>query len=131
MNIMNVTVDSDTDSINDTGGVVGVELENMDSQLVKTVSVVSDDPETESSDSSCVAECCNGDRPYQPQINYSSVSKRKQGKFCRSFQSSWYNSFKWLSYCMTHNKVFCYYCRTATASSLVSFSKKIKILLYQ
>ena len=25
---------------------------------------------------------------------------------------------------MTHNKVFCYYCRTATASRLVSFSKK-------
>ena len=27
---------------------------------------------------------------------------------------------------MTHNKVFCHYCRTATASRLVSFSKKNK-----
>ena len=27
---------------------------------------------------------------------------------------------------MTHNKVFCHYCRTATTSCLVSFSKKNK-----
>ena len=122
--------DSDTDG-HDTGSVVGVESETMDSQPTfntdklphQSVSV-GNDPETESSDSLCIAECCNGDRPYQPRINYSSVSKSKQGKCCRSFQSSWYGSFKWLSYCMTHNKVFCYYCRTATASRLVSFSKK-------
>ena len=124
-------IESDTDSNN--GAVV--EPENMDSQPSfnldkdshQSVSV-SSDPETESSSQStnslCVAECCSGNKPYQPQINYSSLSKRKQGKCCRSFQSSWYNSFKWLSYCMTHNKVFCYYCRIATASRLVSFSKR-------
>ena len=114
--------DSDTDG-HDTGSVVGVESETMDSQPAfitdklphQSVSV-GNDPETESSDSLCIAECCNGDRLYQPRINYSSVSKRKQGKCCRSFQSSWYGSFKWLSYCMTHNKVFCYYYHTATAS---------------
>ena len=85
----------------DTGSVVGVESENMDSQpafitdkpLHQSVRV-GNDPETESSDSLCIAECCNSDRPYEPRINYSSVSKRKQGKCCQSFQSSWYGSFK-------------------------------------
>ena len=48
---------------------------------------VGNDSETESSDSLCIAKCCNDDRPYQPQINYSSVSKRKQVKCYRSFQS--------------------------------------------
>ena len=64
-------------------GVVGVEL-NTDSQpvinLEKAVSVIDDDPEFEtgSSSNSCDAECCNGDcdRPYQPQINYLTVSKK-------------------------------------------------------
>ena len=88
--------DNDTDG-HDTGSVVGVESETMDSQPTfitdklphQSVSV-GNDPETGSSNSSCIAKCCNGDRPYQPEINYSSVSKRKQGKCCRSFQSSWY-----------------------------------------
>ena len=126
----------DSDVSSDTySGAQGVsaESENMDSRQPsftlgkhprQSVSI-SSDVETESTDSLCVAECCNGaDKPYQPRISYSRLSKRKQGKCFRSFQSSWYSSFNWLSYCLTHNKVFCYYCRTATASRLVTFSKK-------
>ena len=56
----------------DTGSVVGVESEIMDSRPAfitdklphQSVSV-GNDPERESSDSLCIAECCNGDRPYQ------------------------------------------------------------------
>ena len=126
----------DSDVSSDTySGAQGVsaESENMDSRQPsftlgkhprQSVSI-SSDVETESTDSLCVAECCNGaDKPYQPRISYSRLSKRKQGKCFRSFQLSWYSSFNWLSYCLTHNKVFCYYCRTATASRLVTFSKK-------
>ena len=91
--------------------------------------------ETDSTDSLCIesadnnplydAECCCArEKPYQPRMNYSTISKRKQGKCCHSFQTSWYSTFGWLSYCLTHNKVYCYYCRTATASRLVCFSKK-------
>ena len=62
--------DSDMNG-HDTGSVVGVESENMNSQpafitdklLNQSVSV-DNDPETESSDSSCIAECCTSDRPY-------------------------------------------------------------------
>ena len=127
---------NDSDVSSDTySGAQGVsaESENMDSRQPsftlgkhprQSVSI-SSDVETESTDSLCVAECCNGaDKPYQPRISYSRLSKRKQGKCFRSFQLSWYSSFNWLSYCLTHNKVFCYYCRTATASRLVTFSKK-------
>ena len=50
---------------------VGVEL-NTDSQPVinldKGVSVLIN--ETKSSSNSCDAECCNGDGPYHPRINY-------------------------------------------------------------
>ena len=74
----------DSHDIDDTDAV-GVEL-NTDSQLVinldKGVSVlINDDPETESSSNSCDAECCNGDGPYHPRINYLTVSKRRQGKY--------------------------------------------------
>ena len=85
-------------------GIVGVEL-STDSQPVinldKAVSVINDDhvSETVSSSNSCDAECCNSDcdRPYKTNklLNY---KQKRQGKFYRSFQSSWYNSFKWLSY---------------------------------
>ena len=61
----------------DTGNVVGVESETMDSQLAfitdklphQSVSV-GNDSEIESSDSSCIVDCCSGDRPYQPRIKY-------------------------------------------------------------
>ena len=67
-------MDSDMDG-HDTGSAVGMESETIDSQHAfitdklphQSVSV-GNDPEIESSDSSCIAECCNGDRPYQPQM---------------------------------------------------------------
>ena len=73
--------DRDTDG-HDTGNVVGVELETMDSQPAfitdrhphQSVSV-GNDMETELSDSLCIVECCNDHTPYQPQINYSKGNK--------------------------------------------------------
>ena len=83
----------DSDVSSDTySGAQGVsaESENMDSRQPsftlgkhprQSVSI-SSDVETESTDSLCVAECCNGaDKPYQPRISYSRLSKRKQGKY--------------------------------------------------
>ena len=64
------------------------------------------------------------EKPHQPQLDYSSLSKKKQGILCCSFQPSWFSSFKWLNYCLTRNKIFCFYCYTATKQQLVTFSKK-------
>ena len=83
--------DSDIMDSHDTG-VVGVEL-NTDSQpainLDKAVSVINDNPEfeTASSSNSCDAECCSGDRerPYQPRLNYLTVSKKGRGNFINLF----------------------------------------------
>jgi len=30
------------------------------------------------------------DAPHQPQLDYSSLSKKRQGNICRSFQQSWF-----------------------------------------
>ena len=83
----------DSDVSSDTySGAQGVsaESENMDSRQPsftlgkhprQSVSI-SSDVETESTDSLCVAECCNGaDKPYQPRISYSRLSKRKGNVF--------------------------------------------------
>ena len=42
------------------------------------------------------------------------------------FQSTWYDEYKWLTYCVTCNKAYCYYCRTAVSKGLITFSKKGK-----
>jgi len=76
-------------------------------------------------DNHCEAVCCaERDKPHQPELDYSSLSKKKQGNICRSFQPSWFTSFKWLNYCLTRNKIFCFYCYAATKQQLVTFSKK-------
>jgi len=64
---------------------------------------------TASSSSSCDAECCNrnsNDGPYQPKLRYANMTRRVQSKKPRYFNPVWYNSFKWLSFCVTINKVF-------------------------
>ena len=80
-----------------------------------------------SSSDQCSSECCDADlsQPYHPKINYLN-SKRKQGKQNRVFQSVWYDEYKWLTFCVTRNKAFCYYCRTAVSKGLINFSKKGK-----
>ena len=80
-----------------------------------------------SSSDHCSSECCDADlsQPYHPKINYLN-SKRKQGKQNRVFQSAWYDEYRWLTFCVTRNKAFCYYCRAAVSKGLINFSKKGK-----
>ena len=97
-----------------------------DPQSLPVTAAVSDNG-TNSSSSNCSAECCNGntnDGPYQPKLNYTNVSKKVQGTKTRHFKPAWYSSFKWLSYCLTENKAFCFYCCLATTLNLVNFSKR-------
>ena len=75
----------------------------------------------------CSSECCDIDlnQPYHPKINFLK-SKRKQGKQSRVFQSAWFDEHKWLTFCCTRNKAYCYYCRAAVSRGLINFSKKGK-----
>lgn len=64
--------------------------------------------------SSCPAVCCTATStsPYQPIMKFPST-KRKQGKQSRSFSSRWFRDYPWLSFCITRNKAFCFYCQQA------------------
>ena len=42
------------------------------------------------------------------------------------FKSIWFSQHKWLTYCVTQNKTYCYYCRTAVRRGLICFTKKHK-----
>ena len=72
---------------------------------------------------SCDKECCDDQSvPYQ---SFSvDSSKRKQGKQNRVFQKKWFSDHKWLSYCLTRNAVFCFYCRKATLQGGLTFSTR-------
>ena len=81
-------------------------------------------------DSSCHSLCCSessdADKPFQPSINYSVFSKKRQGKRIRHFRSSWYTSFNWLHYCTSRHKVFCFFCCKACRLKLISDNKRRK-----
>ena len=53
----------------------------------------------------CRKECCvvTGNEPYHL-VNVSSSTK-KHGKQNRSIQRSWFNDYKWLTYCTTRNSL--------------------------
>ena len=64
--------------------------------------------------------------PYHPKgIDFSST-KRVQGKQTRMFLIQWLQDYHWLSFCVTRNRVFCFYCRLAalcgTIKSDISFT---------
>ena len=42
------------------------------------------------------------------------------------FVTTWFEDHKWLTYCLTRNKVYCYFCRTAVRRQLINFSKNAK-----
>ena len=72
----------------------------------------------------CGNECCASVRnePYHPKNVIK--SKTRQGKQNCSVQNSWFNDYKWLSYCGTNNSVFCFYCRIKCTSGGSTFSTK-------
>ena len=71
----------------------------------------------------CDKECCD-DRSVPYQTFNVELSRKKQGKQNRVFQRRWFSDHKWLSYCLTHNAVFCFYCHKVTSQGGITFSKR-------
>lgn len=73
----------------------------------------------------CSSECCSMqlDSPFHPVMSFSGT-KRLQGKQARTFCGSWFAEHKWLTFCVSKNVVFCFYCRLAVTKSLLTFSKR-------
>ena len=74
--------------------------------------------------STCSSECCKSElsEPYHPSNIL--LSKKRQGKQNRSFQRGWFMEHKWLTYCETHHKVFCFSCRSALSRGLICVPSK-------
>ena len=68
----------------------------------------------------CVGECCIlvQDQPYQPNLNYSKITRKPQGCQYRSFRPEWYKTYNWLPFCVSQKKVFCFYCRFIRSRNL-------------
>ena len=62
-------------------------------------------------------------RPYHPNIDLLRT-KKQQGSQSRSFCSVWFKQYDWLTFCTTHNKVFCFYCRSANTKGLFTHRPK-------
>ncbi len=74
----------------------------------------------------CSSDCCadpGDERTVRPPSS-SSITKRRQGKQSRSFQSAWFDQHKWLTYCVTRNKAFCSSCRAAVSRGLINQGNK-------
>ena len=88
----------------------------------------SDDDRAESIDdgppgtvsTTCVAQCCLGEGPYQPTDKSTLQSLASKN---RNFQPSWYKKFPWVSVCLTYKRAFCLYCRYASKHNWIAFSK--------
>ena len=72
----------------------------------------------------CSSECRapQNDKPYHLTTDVSST-KRILGKQAWSFHVAWLKEHKRLTFFVTQNLVFCFYCRLAATSGLLSFSK--------
>ena len=70
----------------------------------------------------CTAECCtNLDGANQPTAQcILAKTKVKVGRQCRTFQSTWYKSYPWITLCETSGRVFCHVCR----HSCITMSKQ-------
>ena len=75
--------------------------------------------------SGCSSECCSMqlDKPFHPIISFNNT-KRLQGKQARTFCGRWFNEHKWLTFCVSKNVVFCFYCRLAVTKGLLTFNKR-------
>ena len=54
------------------------------------------------------------------------VRKKKQGKQSRTFQKSWFDHHRWLTYCTTRNRVFCFYCHKVKLQGGLTFREHEK-----
>ena len=64
-------------------------------------------------------DCCgNLSQPFQPKTGFD-ATKRKQGKQNRLLNSAWYRDFSWLTFCLSQQKAFCFYCRKAAATGIL------------
>ena len=74
----------------------------------------------------CEGECCRPDRiePYQPKQVDLSISIKHQGQQKRSFQTTWFNKYKWLTYCRSKNVSFCFICRKVRQLGMLAFNKR-------
>jgi len=67
---------------------------------------------------SCKASCCTTSTINQPRDKcLLNKTKTIQSGKTRCFLSSWYSQFKWIHFCQTRLKVFCYYCIKASSLS--------------
>lgn len=74
----------------------------------------------------CTALRCqlDGHGPFHPDTSDLIHAKRQQGKQNRFVCEAWFRSYKWLTFCLTVNKVYCFYCRIADSKGLLTFSKR-------
>lgn len=75
----------------------------------------------------CDLECCESHRnaPFQTLTSKDiNASKRKQGKQLRVFQKAWFKEHQWLTYCIKHAVVYCFYCRSISLMKGLTFSKR-------
>ena len=74
----------------------------------------------------CSSKCCDENlcEPYHPN-NDILITKRRQGKQYRVLQMTWFDDHDWLSFCITRNKVFCFFCRKASSRGLLMKLKSL------
>lgn len=82
--------------------------------------------ENQSRPTPCNGMCCAPEltEPYQPDMNYSTATRKVQGAQSRSFCKEWFADHTWLTFCVSENKAFCFYCRFAASRNLLNFSTK-------
>ena len=88
-----------------------------------STSVKSHDNSATCTSSQCTSQCCKDcESPFQPRATH---TKKRQGKQNRSFNNGWYRDHKWLSFCTSQGKVFCFYCRKAACEGLLPSGSRI------
>ena len=106
----------------------------------ETENTSSEDSETESQQNSiklCTSVCCDTDAngPFQttdPQhlqaTKRTRVTRKRSKKVVEQslFKGKWYTSHKWLVLCTKSNKAFCFYCRWAVKTNLLTMSKNVE-----
>ena len=85
-------------------------------------SILEERSETHGEESECLSVCCkDNSRPCQPVNKIIISSLAKNG---RNFMERWYQQFPWLSVSTIRKRVFCFYCRKAESSGLMSVTNK-------
>ena len=85
-------------------------------QVVTKPPSMHDQPSDQGNGNSCEAPCCTASIINQPRGKcLLTKTKTIQSGKARCFLSSWYSQFKWIHFCQTRLKVFCYYCVKASS----------------